>query len=168
MAMNFKFPDVGEGIHEGKMVKWLVKEGDEVKEDAVLCEVETDKAVVEIPSPRKGFLLKLYFKEGDVIKVGQTLVTIGEKGEAIPIEEKTVSKSASSMQPSSSMQKPAVASGLIQSTSQVASPSSSQFQSQTASQSAIPQVGAGVLLPVVRHGLLLAVHCPLHCQVFLP
>ncbi|MFH1750681.1 MAG: biotin/lipoyl-containing protein, partial [Candidatus Micrarchaeota archaeon] len=80
MALNFKFPDVGEGIHEGKLVKWLVKEGDQIKEDASLAEVETDKAVVEIPSPKTGFILKTYFKEGDVIKVGQTLVTIGEKG----------------------------------------------------------------------------------------
>ncbi|MBI5224782.1 2-oxo acid dehydrogenase subunit E2 [Candidatus Micrarchaeota archaeon] len=153
MAMNFKFPDVGEGIHEGKMVKWLVNEGDEIKEDAVLCEVETDKAVVEIPSPRKGFLLKLYFKEGDVIKVGQTLVAIGEKGEAIPIEEKAVPKSAPAMQPASSMQKPLVASQIsFQSASQTMPQSTSQIASQNSSQSAsIPQVGAGVIAtPSVR------------------
>ncbi|HLC48063.1 MAG TPA: dihydrolipoamide acetyltransferase family protein [Candidatus Norongarragalinales archaeon] len=87
MALNFKFPDVGEGIHEGKLVKWLVKEGDAIKEDAVIAEVETDKAVVEIPSPKTGMILKTYFKEGEVIKVGQTMVTIGEKGEPIPIED---------------------------------------------------------------------------------
>jgi pyruvate dehydrogenase E2 component (dihydrolipoamide acetyltransferase) len=84
MALNFKFPDVGEGIHEGKLVKWLVKEGDEIKADAAMAEVETDKAVVEIPSPRAGFILKQYFKEGDVLKVGQVMVVVGDKGEAIP------------------------------------------------------------------------------------
>ncbi|MFH1257379.1 MAG: dihydrolipoamide acetyltransferase family protein [Candidatus Micrarchaeota archaeon] len=87
MALNFKFPDVGEGIHEGKLVKWRVKEGEEIKVDAVIAEVETDKAVVEIPSPRAGVILKTYFKEGDAIKVGQTLITIGEKGEPIPVDE---------------------------------------------------------------------------------
>ncbi len=87
MAMNFKFPDVGEGIHEGKLVKWLVKEGDPIKADGVIAEVETDKAVVEIPSPESGTILKLYHKEGDTIKVGETLATIGNPGEQIPVEE---------------------------------------------------------------------------------
>ncbi len=88
MAFNFKFPDVGEGIHEGKIVKLRVKEGDLVKADQVIVEVETDKAIVEIPSPETGSVLKLYFKEGDVIKVGQVLITIGKAGEAIPVEAK--------------------------------------------------------------------------------
>ncbi|MFH0972143.1 MAG: dihydrolipoamide acetyltransferase family protein [Candidatus Micrarchaeota archaeon] len=87
MAINFKFPDVGEGIHEGKLVKWLVKEGDQIKADGVLAEVETDKAVVEIPSPQSGFILKIYHKEGETIKVGETLATIGEQGDQIPAEE---------------------------------------------------------------------------------
>lgn len=81
MAYEFKFPDVGEGITEGELVKWRVKEGDVVKEDDILAEVETDKAVVEIPSPKAGTILKLYHKEGDTVKVGETLVTIGEGGE---------------------------------------------------------------------------------------
>ncbi len=83
MARQFKFPDVGEGITEGEIVRWLVKEGDEVKEDQTLAEVETDKAVVEMPSPYAGTVLKIHAGEKDIIKVGQTLVTIGEKGEAI-------------------------------------------------------------------------------------
>jgi pyruvate dehydrogenase E2 component (dihydrolipoamide acetyltransferase) len=82
MAKQFKFPDVGEGITEGEIVRWLVKEGDEVKEDQTLAEVETDKAVVEMPSPYSGTILKLHAQEKDIIKVGQVLVTIGEKGEA--------------------------------------------------------------------------------------
>ena len=81
MAFEFKFPDVGEGITEGTIVKWKVKENDDVKADQILAEVETDKAVVEIPSPRKGAILKLYHKEGDVINVGEVLAVIGKKGE---------------------------------------------------------------------------------------
>jgi pyruvate dehydrogenase E2 component (dihydrolipoamide acetyltransferase) len=74
-------PDIGEGVAEGEIVKWLVKEGDEVKENQPLVEVMTDKVNVEIPSPKKGTVLKLNAKEGEVIKVGRVLITIGEKGE---------------------------------------------------------------------------------------
>jgi pyruvate dehydrogenase E2 component (dihydrolipoamide acetyltransferase) len=84
MAYEFKFPDVGEGIHEGTLVKWLKKEGENVKADENIAEVETDKAVVEIPSPKKGTLLKLYHKEGETITVGEVLAVIGEKGEKVP------------------------------------------------------------------------------------
>ncbi|PIQ77807.1 branched-chain alpha-keto acid dehydrogenase subunit E2 [Candidatus Peregrinibacteria bacterium CG11_big_fil_rev_8_21_14_0_20_41_10] len=76
--MDFKFPDVGEGIHEGTIVKWHVKEGDTVAHDDVLCEVETDKAIVEIPSPQAGVIGKLYHKEGEVVQVGEILATYGE------------------------------------------------------------------------------------------
>jgi pyruvate dehydrogenase E2 component (dihydrolipoamide acetyltransferase) len=84
MVQQFRFPDVGEGITEGEIVRWLVKEGDEIKADEALAEIETDKAVVEMPSPFAGTVLKLHFKEKDLIKVGEVLVTIGEKGEAVP------------------------------------------------------------------------------------
>ncbi len=83
MAKAFRFPDVGEGITEGEIVRWLVREGDEIKADQALAEIETDKAVVEMPSPYAGTVLKLHFKEKDLVKVGQTLVTIGEKGESL-------------------------------------------------------------------------------------
>lgn len=81
MAFEFKFPDIGEGITEGELVRWLVKEGDVVRQDQPLARIETDKAVAELPSPRSGVVLKLHHKEGDTIKVGETLVTIGEAGE---------------------------------------------------------------------------------------
>ena len=81
MAFEFKFPDVGEGIHEGEIVKWRVKIGDEVKEDQALVEMETAKAVVELPSPKSGTILALIGKEGEVVHVGATLVVIGKKGE---------------------------------------------------------------------------------------
>ena len=85
--MDFKFPDVGEGITEGEIVKWRVKVGDTVKEDQVLVEVETDKAVVEIPSPTSGKIVKLFFKDGDTIKVGQVIVQIGGTSTSAPKEE---------------------------------------------------------------------------------
>lgn len=84
MVYEFKFPDVGEGITEGTIVKWKVKQGEKVNSDQILAEVETDKAVVEIPSPKKGTILKLYHKEGETINVGETLAVIGQKGEKVP------------------------------------------------------------------------------------
>lgn len=83
---EFKFPDVGEGITEGELVSWKVKEGDAINEHDPLCEIETDKAVVEIPSPKAGIVLKLHHKPGDTVKVGEVLVTIGEAGEAAKSE----------------------------------------------------------------------------------
>jgi len=83
MPFEFKFPDIGEGLTEGEIVRWLVKEGDEVKEGQPLVEVETDKALAEIPSPRTGVILKILAKEKEIVKVGQVMVVIGEKGEAL-------------------------------------------------------------------------------------
>ncbi len=60
MPFDFKFPDVGEGTTEGTLVKWLVKEGDTIKADQSIGEIETDKAVVEMPAPRGGVILKLF------------------------------------------------------------------------------------------------------------
>ncbi|GAE91802.1 dihydrolipoamide acetyltransferase component of pyruvate dehydrogenase complex [Gracilibacillus boraciitolerans JCM 21714] len=70
MAFEFKLPDIGEGIHEGEIVKWFVKAGDELKEDDVICEVQNDKAVVEIPSPVDGTVKEVHFEEGTVATVG--------------------------------------------------------------------------------------------------
>ncbi|MDO8627334.1 MAG: biotin/lipoyl-containing protein, partial [Candidatus Diapherotrites archaeon] len=81
MVFEFKFPDVGEGIHEGVLLKWLIKEGDVVKEDQPLCEVETDKAVVEIPSPKSAKILKLHGAQGQILHVGETLITFSDGGE---------------------------------------------------------------------------------------
>ena len=61
MAFEFKFPDVGEGIGEGEILEWLVKENDIVKEHQPIAKIETDKAVVDIPSPKSGKILKLNF-----------------------------------------------------------------------------------------------------------
>lgn len=84
MAFEFKLPDIGEGIHEGEIVKWFVKPGDEIKEDDILLEVQNDKAVVEIPSPVDGKVLDIKVEEGTVAIVGDVLLTIdtGEEGES--------------------------------------------------------------------------------------
>ena len=83
MPKEFKFPDIGEGIEEGEIVKWHVKVGDKVEEHQVVGEVETDKAVAEIPSPYSGTVLKINFKEGETVKVGQVLFVIGDEGEKV-------------------------------------------------------------------------------------
>jgi pyruvate dehydrogenase E2 component (dihydrolipoamide acetyltransferase) len=80
MAYEFKLPDLGEGLTEGEIAKWLVAEGDEIAEDAPLVEVQTDKTTVEIPSPAAGKVARILVAEGDVVPVGTVLVVIGEDG----------------------------------------------------------------------------------------
>lgn len=93
MAFEFKLPDIGEGIHEGEIVSWMVKEGDTVKEDDVLCEVQNDKAVVEIPSPVEGTVTKIFVKEGEVAVVGDTLISFDAEGyESTESEEPAAEK----------------------------------------------------------------------------
>jgi len=81
MPFYFKLPDLGEGIKEGEVVKWKVREGDLVEEHQVIMEVETDKAIVEVPSPKKGKVVKLDKAEGETVLVGEVLLTI-DTGEA--------------------------------------------------------------------------------------
>jgi len=90
----FNFPDVGEGIHEGRVVEWLVAEGDVVAEDQPLLKVETDKAVVELPSPYAGTVLRLHAAADATIFVDDPLVTIGEAGEEPPEEAASAEKAA--------------------------------------------------------------------------
>ncbi|MGI8775042.1 MAG: dihydrolipoamide acetyltransferase family protein [Actinomycetota bacterium] len=73
---DFKLPDLGEGVTEAEIDKWLVKEGDEIEEDAPLVEVITDKATAEIPSPFAGIVARIHVGEGEVVPVGTTLVTV--------------------------------------------------------------------------------------------
>ncbi|HEX3761406.1 MAG TPA: dihydrolipoamide acetyltransferase family protein [Kofleriaceae bacterium] len=79
MAFNFYMPDIGEGVVEGEIVSWKVKEGDRVKLDQPLVEVMTDKATVELPSPLPGTVVKIHYKDGQICPVGQILVTIEEE-----------------------------------------------------------------------------------------
>ncbi|KGR86255.1 dihydrolipoamide acetyltransferase family protein [Lysinibacillus boronitolerans] len=80
MAFEFRLPDIGEGIHEGEIVKWFVKAGDTVKEDDILCEVQNDKAVVEIPSPVEGTVEEVLVGEGTVAVVGDVLIRFDAPG----------------------------------------------------------------------------------------
>ncbi|MFT9486293.1 MAG: 2-oxo acid dehydrogenase subunit E2 [Tepidibacillus sp.] len=80
-VFEFKLPDIGEGIHEGEIMKWHVKPGDIVEEDQVILEVQNDKAVVEIPSPVKGKVLELKMEEGAVAVVGDVLITFKVEGQ---------------------------------------------------------------------------------------
>jgi pyruvate dehydrogenase E2 component (dihydrolipoamide acetyltransferase) len=80
MAYEFRLPDIGEGVAEGEVVQWFVKEGDSVKEDAPLVSVLTDKANVEIPSPKAGLVTKIHAAVGEKVKVGGLLVTIEPAG----------------------------------------------------------------------------------------
>jgi len=82
MAFDFTLPDLGEGITEAEIRKWLVRVGDTVEEHQPVVEVETDKAVVEVPTPRSGKVLSLARGEGEIVSVGETLLSIGTEGEA--------------------------------------------------------------------------------------
>ena len=91
MSRQFLLPDIGEGLTEAEIVRWLVAVGDEVEEDQTIVEVETDKAVVEIPSPYAGTVESIGAAEGEVLEVGQVLVVIGEGGEATKSEPTSTS-----------------------------------------------------------------------------
>ncbi|MEX1135161.1 MAG: dihydrolipoamide acetyltransferase family protein [Acidimicrobiia bacterium] len=87
MAKEFRLPDIGEGLTEAEIVRWLVAEGERVEADQPVVEVETDKAVVEIPSPYAGIVLHHGGAEGETLVVGSVLVVIGEPEEGgVPAE----------------------------------------------------------------------------------
>jgi pyruvate dehydrogenase E2 component (dihydrolipoamide acetyltransferase) len=83
---EFHLPDVGEGVAEGELVTWLVSAGDEVSEDQPLAEVETDKAMVEVPAPLDGTVKELLAEEGEMVPVGDVFVTIEPEAEVDPEE----------------------------------------------------------------------------------
>ena len=80
MAFKFKLPDVGEGMAEGEIVKWLVAEGDEIKEEDSIVEIQNDKSVEEIASPVSGTIKKILVEEGTVANVGDVIVEIDAPG----------------------------------------------------------------------------------------
>ncbi|MGX0725735.1 dihydrolipoamide acetyltransferase family protein [Staphylococcus capitis] len=126
MAFEFRLPDIGEGIHEGEIVKWFVKAGDTIEEDDVLAEVQNDKSVVEIPSPVSGTVEEVLVDEGTVAVVGDVIVKIDapdaeemqfkgshsddssskqeEKQEEAPAEEESTSSSQTQQASTSSNQ----------------------------------------------------------------
>jgi pyruvate/2-oxoglutarate dehydrogenase complex dihydrolipoamide acyltransferase (E2) component len=92
MAYEFKLPDLGEGLTEGEIARWLVTEGQELAEDDPLVEIQTDKTTVEIPSPAAGTVTSILVEEGKVVPVGTVLVVIG--GESDGEEPSTATKPA--------------------------------------------------------------------------
>ena len=94
MAQSFKLPDLGEGLTEGEVARWLVAEGQEIAEDDPLVEIQTDKATVEIPSPYAGTVLRILVQEGEMAPVGAALVVIGAPGDEIPAPAPAVSPRA--------------------------------------------------------------------------
>jgi pyruvate/2-oxoglutarate dehydrogenase complex dihydrolipoamide acyltransferase (E2) component len=90
---EFKLPDLGEGLTEGEIARWLVQEGQDVAEDDPLVEIQTDKTTVEIPSPAAGKVARIMVGEGEVVPVGTVLVVIGEDG-AEPAEPEDDMRSA--------------------------------------------------------------------------
>ncbi|MDZ7702402.1 MAG: 2-oxo acid dehydrogenase subunit E2 [Halobacteriales archaeon] len=83
MPHEFKLPDVGEGVAEGELVAWLVEVGDAVSEDQPVAEVETDKALVEVPSPVNGTVRERMAEEGEIMNVGEVFITFDVEGEPV-------------------------------------------------------------------------------------
>ena len=108
MAREFRLPDIGEGLTEAEIVRWLVAEGEYVTADQPLVEVETDKAVVEIPSPYAGIVIAHGGTEGEVIEVGEVLVTIGEPDEMQSVPAEPESPRAEDQPPAPSDPEPIV------------------------------------------------------------
>ncbi len=77
---ELKLPDIGEGVAEGEILKWLVREGETVKEDQSLVEVMTDKVNVQIPSPKDGTVARILVKEGEIVEVGRGILVIENRG----------------------------------------------------------------------------------------
>jgi pyruvate/2-oxoglutarate dehydrogenase complex dihydrolipoamide acyltransferase (E2) component len=88
MAYELKLPDLGEGVREGEVARWLVEVGQEVAEDDPLVEIQTDKTTVEIPSPAAGTVGQILVGEGEVVPVGTPLVLIGDGAVATPAPKK--------------------------------------------------------------------------------
>jgi pyruvate dehydrogenase E2 component (dihydrolipoamide acetyltransferase) len=81
---DIQLPEIGEGVAEGELVKWLVKPGDKVRADQPIAELMTDKATVEVPSPVAGIVRELRQKEGDVVNVGAVMITLDPEGASAP------------------------------------------------------------------------------------
>jgi pyruvate dehydrogenase E2 component (dihydrolipoamide acetyltransferase) len=112
MAYEFKLPDLGEGLTEGEVARWLVVEGQEIDEDDPLVEIQTDKTTVEIPSPAAGKVARILVEEGAIVPVGTVLVVIGEDG-AAPQVTPTRAEAAVPAPPAAD---PASTSGRVQAT----------------------------------------------------
>lgn len=111
MAIEFKLPDVGEGLHEAELLKWLVKEGDYVREDQPMMEVQTDKAAVEITSPTNARVARLNGKVGDTLHVGSVVVVFDDGNAATVPGEQTAELAVATAAPGHT--EPRAAAGVV-------------------------------------------------------
>ena len=100
---QFKLPDVGEGLTEGEILQWLVAVGDTVTVNQPLCEVETAKAAVELPSPFAGTVTELLFDAGTMVDVGTPIITIDVGGDAAPAAARPAPQAAVSDEPAAGL-----------------------------------------------------------------
>lgn len=142
MALEFKLPDIGEGIAEGEIVKWLVSEGDTVEEHQAIVEVMTDKATVEVPAPSSGVISALRASEGDVVPVGDVIFVLdGDGGGAAASKQETKEESKQASKEESKPEKAEPAPAEKQSSAPKSKPSSGgggtlEFK--------LPDIGEGV------------------------
>jgi 2-oxoisovalerate dehydrogenase E2 component (dihydrolipoyl transacylase) len=109
MAVELEMPELAESVIEGEIVKWLVKEGEHVKQDQPLVEVMTDKVTVEVPSPYEGILLKQIAPEGAVVPIGKPIAIFGKEGESVD-DHHAAAAAPAAEKPAAVSAKPAAAS----------------------------------------------------------
>src|SRR5687768_18479199 len=100
---QFKLPDVGEGLTEGEILQWLVAVGDTVTVNQPLCEVETAKAAVQLPSPYAGTVTELLFEAGTMVDVGTPIITIDTSGGAVPAQAEPAPDAESTAEPAAGL-----------------------------------------------------------------
>lgn len=127
---NIQLPELGEGVTEGELVKWLVKPGDKIEADQTVAEMMTDKATVEVPSPSPGVVKELKLKEGDVVEVGQVMLVIDS--DSVEVAGSGNAKSAATAhQAAAPVQKPAVSASIAMGASSGASTSANSSPNNT-------------------------------------
>jgi 2-oxoisovalerate dehydrogenase E2 component (dihydrolipoyl transacylase) len=115
MPVELEMPELAESVIEGEIVKWLVKEGDYVKQDQPLVEVMTDKVTVEVPSPYEGVLLKQVAAEGEVVPIGKPIAIFGKEGESLGDHAATAAKAPAPQSDAKATGSPSVAPAAAQS-----------------------------------------------------
>ena len=145
----FELPEIGEGVVEGEIVRWLVKPGDAVTQNQPLCEVMTDKATVEISTPRAGRVVAVRHREGDIVKVHSPLVDIDESGSAAPAPATAVPPSGPAPAPAPPPA-PAPATAAPPSAPAPAAPPSAPPPAPAPAPAALPPGGKTLATPAVR------------------
>lgn len=111
--VEFKLPDVGEGMHEGEITRWLVAEGDHVEQDQPVVEVQTDKVNAELSAPVSGVIARLLFAEGDTVHVGQTMFVIHDGTGEMTSAEKTPAAAETAAAQAEAVQDASASSGVV-------------------------------------------------------